>query len=329
MLIDYKGVEVKECASSAFTYMDKAMTSLSRKNLENGILKPRIWDQVSIICMDIVDFTQMSNSMMSEGLCNLLTRFYGRLDELSHKYNVDKVDIIGDAYIALASSAEEAVRFCLDAFVLAKCTYWDADDSSQGSIMLRCAVNTGKVTGLVIDAAAYKYTLVGEAFVTTKRLEGSAVPGRVHCSSPTVALLDDAEFHVICHSPIHPCSYSVTWASDQCKTVVCPTSLRFVSVSNDFVNMFGFKRRELLTLRMIFGPLTRDTAVQQALDQCYEFDCNTKTAVILYKRVAVPMCISIEAERDPAVLMGVIINCKVVDRVQAARVRATAAEVRV
>jgi len=298
---------------------------LCRKNLENGFLKPRVWDSVSIVCMDIVDFTHMSNSMMSEGLCNILTNFYGRIDALSEKYNVDKIDIIGDAYIALANSAEEAVRFCLDAFVLAKCTLWDVEDPSQGSMMLRCAVNTGKVTGLVIDASAYKYTLVGEAFVTTKRLEGAAVPGRVHCSSDTAALLNDAEFHVICHSPIHPCSYSVTWASEQCKTVVCPTSLRFMSISDAFVELFGFKRRELLTLRMVFGPLTRDSAVQQALDQCYQFDCSTRTAVILYKRAAVPMCIAIEAERDPAVLMGVAVVCKLLDRVQAAKERAAAA----
>ena len=279
------------------------------------------------MCMDIVDFTQMSNSMMSEGLCNLLINFYSRIDALSEKYHVDKVDIIGDAYIALASSAEEAVRFCLDAFVLAKCTLWDVEDPSQGSMMLRCAVNTGKVTGLVIDASAYKYTLVGEAFVTTKRLEGAAVPGRVHCSSDTAALLDDAEFHVICHSPMNPCSYSVTWASESCATTVCPTSLRFMSVSDAFIELFGFKRRELLTLRMVFGPLTRDSAVQQALDQCYQFDCSTKTAVILYKRVGVPMCISMEAERDPTVLMGVVVVCKLLVRVQAAKERAAAAEV--
>jgi hypothetical protein len=271
--------------------------------------------------MDIVDFTQSSNGMMCDKLCTMLTKFYADMDELTTEHNVDKVDIIGDAYIALGSSAVESVRFCLNAFDLAKRTLWDADDALGGSVLLRCAVHTGKVTGLVLNAVSFKYTLIGDTFLTAKRLEADAVPGRVHCSAETVAFLDDEEFHVICHSPTHPCSYSVTWASSDCVTVVCPTSLRFMSVSSDFVQLFGFKPRELLTLRMLFGPLTRDSAVHQALDQCYQFDCKTRTAVVMYKRATQPVCIAIEAERDAAVLMGVAISCKVLDRTQGARDR--------
>jgi hypothetical protein len=77
--------------------------------------------------------------------------------------------------------------------------------------------------------------------------------------------------------------------------------------------MFGFERRELITMRMLFGPRTRVSAVQQALDQCYQFDTSTKTAVILYDRFTKEVCISIEMETDHEVLMGVVLNCTVLD----------------
>ena len=304
-----------------YLHMEKVMTELCRRNLVKGRLRPRIWDQNSVICMDIVDFTRASNGMVSEKLCNMLIRFYAKMDELSGEHNVDKVDIVGDAYIAMASSAVDAVRFCLGAFDLAKSTMWDENDASEGCVMLRCAVNTGKVTGLVLNTVSFKYTLVGDTFQVARKLESEAVPGRVHCSAATVAFLDDKEFHVICQAAMHPSSYSVTPGSLDYKTVVCPTSLRFFSVSNAFVELFGFKPRELLTLRMVFGPLTRNSAVYHALEQCYQFDCCTKTAVVLYTRLAVPKCVSIVVERGVDVLMGVAIECTVLDSTPGPRER--------
>lgn len=63
--------------------------------MEDGRLKPKVWDHVSIICMDIVDFTMASNSMVSEKLCAMLTKFYSGMDGLLDRRAVDKVDIIG------------------------------------------------------------------------------------------------------------------------------------------------------------------------------------------------------------------------------------------
>ena len=274
-------------------------------------LRPRVWDRASVVCMDIMDFEYVSNKLMPGTLGCTLGEFYAKVDKLSLEHAIDKVDLTGNGYIAVASSAEEAVRFCLDASDLAKVTLWDSEDLSQGHVILRCAVHTGRVTGIVLESASYKYTLVGDAVVLAKKLQSEAVPGYVHCSSVTAELLKDGEFHVVCQSPVDPWSYAVTNSDANCKTVICPTSLRFISISDSFVELFGFSRRELLTLRMLYGPNTRITAVQHALDQCYQFNSGTRTVVILYDRHTKEMCISIEMETVSDVLMGVAMACSV------------------
>ena len=279
-------------------------------------LRPRVWDRASVVCMDIMDFEYVSNKLMPGTLGCTLGEFYAKVDKLSLEHAIDKVDLTGNGYIAVASSAEEAVRFCLDASDLAKVTLWDSGYLSQGHVILRCAVHTGRVTGIVLESASYKYTLVGDTAVLAKKLQTEAVPGYVHCSSATAEFLKDGEFHVVCQSPVDPWSYSVTKYDDSCKTVICPTSLRFITISNSFIELFGFSRRELLTLRMLYGPNTRTSAVQHALDQCFEFNSATRTVIMLYDRHTKELCISVEMETVSDILMGVALNCTVLTDVR-------------
>ena len=287
------------------------MTTLALRNLEGGRLRPRKWDNASYICMDIVDFTGMSGDMMPDKVCTMLTRFYEHMDALSMQHSVDKVDIIGDAYVALSESATNAVRFCLDAIALAANTMWDEADPAQGALMLRCAVHTGSVTGLVLDAASFKYTLVGNTVVRAKKMEAMAVPGSVHCSDTTIKALDDSEFSIVFHTVANPSTYTVTWADADHETVVCPMSLRFMSVSDKFVELFGYRKRELTSLKIVYGPKTHAGAVQTAMDQCYEFNCPTKTVAVLYDKAAKAVCTSMEFERSESVSLGVDMQCSV------------------
>jgi len=147
--------------------------------------------------------------------------------------------------------------------------------------------------------------------VRAKKMEAMAIPGSVHCSDATVAKLDDNEFSIVFHTVPEPSTYTVTWADAARKTVVCPMSLRFMSVSDKFVELFGYRKREFTSLRMVYGPQTHTGAVQLAMDQCYEFNCPTKTVAMLYDKGAHAVCTSMEFERSESVSMGVDMQCSV------------------
>ena len=206
--------------------MKKILTPLCLQNLVDGKLKPRVWDTASVVCVDIVGFTKMSGTMQADRLCVMLSVFYERLDTLAEAHNVYKVDIIGDAYVALGMCAEDAVRFCLNASAMAKTIEWDDEDASRGCVSIRCAVHTGKVIGIVLDTVCFKYTLVGETALVAKQLECAALPGQVHCSAETVAYLDAAEFRMMPTQLEKPCTYIVVWATD----VECLKPAKSISV---------------------------------------------------------------------------------------------------
>ena len=274
------------------------MSPICKRNLseDGGVLKSRSWDNITMICIDIVSFTQTSSGMCSADVCKLLGKFYSRVDKLSIKWNVDKIDIIGDAYIAVSQFADDAVGFCLAALNIAKHTFWDNNIPSLGVLHLRCAVHTGKVTGLVLDSIPFKYTLVGETVVKAKSLEALAPPGHVNCSGTTAKCLDDKRFRLVSLMDEPEC-YLVQNAVDVENTVVERRSMKFHSVSNDFVRIFGFERVELRSLRPVFGPRTRLDAIHMAMDLCVEQSYPASIPVVLYSRTAVEVRALLEFRR--------------------------------
>jgi len=253
-----------------------------------------------MISIDIVSFTETSAKMSSMDVCKLLAGFYSRVDKLSTRFNIDKIDIIGDAYIAVTPLADDAVAFCLSTLAIAKYTMWDKKHPELGMIHLRCAVHTGKITGLVLDSIPFKYTLVGETVVKTKTLEELAPPGHVNISAETAKYLDNKRFHLISHKG-HPDCYLVYHAKDIManQTVMHYKSLKLESVCEEFSSVFGFDPIELTSMRVLFGPNTRQPAIHMAIEQCRDFNHPASIPVVLYSKSAVSMCTSLEFQKSP------------------------------
>ena len=226
---------------------------------------------------------------------------------------MDKIDIIGDAYVAVSQSADDAVAFCLACLAVARTTFWDGKDPRLGTIHLRCAVHTGKVTGLVLDAVPFKYTLVGETAVRAKHMETETPPGHVNCSATTAKHLDATRFHLVCHEG-HPECYLVYRAEYIKNTVLTAKGLRFVSVSDEFLRMFGFEVADLQSMRPLFGPLTRLDAIHMAIDLCTQFNHPVNIPTTLYTRAAETVSTSIEFRKSDEDDDHIVIRCTLLSR---------------
>ena len=286
------GTKVYKAPVLCLISMYRFLSPLCRRDIRGGILHPKNWDEITMISMDIVNFTENSAKMESLSVCALLTSFYGFVDRLAAEYGVDKIDIVGDAYVAISANPDDAMAFSLACVSLAKDTVWDALNPDRGCLNLRCAVHTGKVTGLVLNAAPFKYTLVGETVVTAKFLETTAQPGSVSCSAVTARSLDIEQFTLIQRLD-NPEVFSVLWAAEIQDTIVNSTNLHFQTITDDFLAIFGFTRKELVSLRSLFGPRTRVEAIQTAMEQCVQFTFPTSTAVVLYGRDGQAMCVAL------------------------------------
>ena len=277
--------------------MHRFLSPICRRELQNGVLRPKKWEEITMVTMDIVGYTEHSSKMSLQTISSLLSTLYHNVDRLAAEYGVDKIDIVGDAYIAMSTCPNNATAFSLACIALAEETQWDPADPDLGCLKLRAAVHTGRVTGLVLDAAPFKYTLVGDTVITVKFLETSSPPGTVTCSATTAQSLDADQFAIRQHAD-NPDMFNVLWAGDITDTILIASSLQFTQISQQFLTMFDFTRTQLLCMRALFGPRTRVDAIQTAIEQCVQFTYPTSTAVVLYNRSGSPMAVALAFVQD-------------------------------
>ena len=71
--------------------------------MEGRKVEPESKECVTIFFSDIVGYTELGGSMEPHLVMNMLDRLYTKFDLLSEKYDVFKVETIGDAYMAVAN----------------------------------------------------------------------------------------------------------------------------------------------------------------------------------------------------------------------------------
>jgi class 3 adenylate cyclase len=71
--------------------------------MEGRKVEPESKECVTIFFSEIVGYTELGGSMEPRLVMNMLDRLYTKFDVLSEKYDVFKVETIGDAYMAVAN----------------------------------------------------------------------------------------------------------------------------------------------------------------------------------------------------------------------------------
>ncbi|CAJ1951408.1 unnamed protein product [Cylindrotheca closterium] len=154
-------------------------------------------DMVTIFFSDIVGFTQLSAELEPRKVADLLNRLYTKFDALSRKYDVFKVETIGDAYMAVTNLVKEQesdhakriAEFAIEAIKEANETIVDTDDESKGYIRIRVGFHSGSVVADVVGTRNLRFCLFGDSVNTASRMESNSKANRIHCSSAAAELL--------------------------------------------------------------------------------------------------------------------------------------------
>ena len=150
---------------------------------------------VTILFIDIVDSSRLSQDLDPEALRNLLARYFGELSAVIRRHGgvVDKY--IGDAIMAVfgvpvlhEDDALRAVRAAVemrDKLVI-------LNKEFEAGWGVRLASRIGVNTGEVIADAQGESPIVGEAIIAAKRLEDAATPDEILIGATTHILVRDA-----------------------------------------------------------------------------------------------------------------------------------------
>jgi len=146
------------------------------------------FSDVTVIFVDLVDFSRLAKRLSPGHLVELLNAYFSAADRCADRHGLEKVKTIGDAYLAVGggmasrgAGAPAALAFARDL------TGELAAMSSERGIALaaRIGIHTGPVVGGVIGSTRLAYDYWGDTMNIASRLQGAAPPNGVAVSEAT------------------------------------------------------------------------------------------------------------------------------------------------
>ncbi|MFM9972516.1 MAG: adenylate/guanylate cyclase domain-containing protein, partial [Burkholderiales bacterium] len=149
--------------------------------------------EVSVLFADIVGFTELSSHVDPSQLVVMLNGVFSQFDALAERHGLEKIKTIGDAYMIVAGvpvpRADHAVA--LAAMALDMIDAIESINAARGTqLKVRIGINSGPVIAGVIGTKKFIYDLWGDAVNIASRMESTGIPGRVHVTADTHALLE-------------------------------------------------------------------------------------------------------------------------------------------
>ncbi|MFY7997353.1 MAG: adenylate/guanylate cyclase domain-containing protein [Candidatus Kapaibacteriota bacterium] len=145
------------------------------------------FDSVTVLFADIVGFTKLSVSTSPEELVQGLNTIFGRFDELTIQYGLEKIKTIGDAYMIAGGlperSQDHTERVARFALAMQHVMNSPAATSNLGGrVQVRIGIHTGEAVAGVIGTSKFAYDLWGDTVNTASRMESHGEPGKIHVS---------------------------------------------------------------------------------------------------------------------------------------------------
>ncbi len=143
---------------------------------------------VTVMFADLVNFTQLTESLSPEQMVALLNTIFSGFDELSEKYGVEKIKTIGDAYMVVGGLTRDRTDYtCSIADLAMEMRQFVADhhELSRFGLGIHTGIATGPVVAGVIGTKRFIYDLWGDTVNVASRLTDEAVQGVIQVDKTT------------------------------------------------------------------------------------------------------------------------------------------------
>jgi adenylate cyclase len=152
------------------------------------------YDQVSILFADLVNFTPLSAELSPRDLVGVLSEIFSHFDSLVDEYGVEKIETVGDEYMAACgvprACPEHAVAVAR--LALQMCSYIGNFRAINGRrLQIRVGMHSGPIVAGVIGKKKFAFELFGDTVNTANRMQSHGAPGKIQISRDTFELLKD------------------------------------------------------------------------------------------------------------------------------------------
>jgi len=172
--------------------LKKVLPDVVANKLKRGEEVSDNYEEVTIVFIDIVGFTKLSNSLITRRVVSLLNDIFKTFDRQCARFGVEKIKTIGDSYMAVSGLNKDMSNHA-DSVV--KMSFGVIDEikkfnkQNKFDLDVRIGVNSGPVIGGVIGSDRFIYDLWGDAVNVASRMESTGAPGRIQVSEATRDLI--------------------------------------------------------------------------------------------------------------------------------------------
>ncbi|HEX6222441.1 MAG TPA: adenylate/guanylate cyclase domain-containing protein [Acidimicrobiia bacterium] len=141
-------------------------------------------DDVTILFADLVGSTAMSERLAADELVELLNELFTAFDELADSYGLEKIKVIGDAYMVVGGLEPQGQDHTARVADMALAMRRELPRHGRGGheLQMRFGIHAGPVIAGVIGRRKFSYDLYGDAVNTAARMESHGIAGQIQVS---------------------------------------------------------------------------------------------------------------------------------------------------
>ena len=164
---------------------------------EKGKVIPKYYDSISIMFIDVEGFTKITKVLSPKKLVFDLDYCFSGLDKIVDQYQIEKIKMMGDAYICVAgfkSQEDHPLRMIKAAKeMLSFIERWNKEKSSKGELpfRIRIGIHTGPVVAGVVGLKKFAFDIWGDTVNIASRLEANSEVGKINVSENTYRHIKD------------------------------------------------------------------------------------------------------------------------------------------
>ncbi|WP_112322035.1 adenylate/guanylate cyclase domain-containing protein [Oceanibium sediminis] len=147
-----------------------------------GVVTPRLYEPVSVVCIDFIGFAEMVSAHDPAVIVSELNDIYTAFDRIGEQFGCARIRAVGDLYIAVAGMpdpAEDHAQSAANAAIRFLRYLSQRNTSHQIQWTCRVGMASGSVVGSVVGVQKYIYDVFGPAVIHASRLRYHARPMKI------------------------------------------------------------------------------------------------------------------------------------------------------